>query len=55
MDGFKSVRALARHHPALLQTKLHEVCLALTEEVLYTFSSLCLCVEYCAHFPTCAC
>ncbi|XP_044027057.1 TOG array regulator of axonemal microtubules protein 2-like [Siniperca chuatsi] len=33
MDGLKSVRALARHHPELLQTKLHEVCLVLTEEV----------------------
>ncbi|XP_039641375.1 uncharacterized protein LOC120548937 [Perca fluviatilis] len=33
LDGLKSVRVLARHHPALLQTKLHEVCLVVAEEV----------------------
>ncbi|XP_034748655.1 TOG array regulator of axonemal microtubules protein 2-like [Etheostoma cragini] len=33
MKGLKSVRALARHHPEHLQTKLHEVCLVLTEAV----------------------
>ncbi|XP_059206309.1 uncharacterized protein LOC131985282 [Centropristis striata] len=33
MDGLKSVQALARHHSGLLQTKLHEVCLVLAEEV----------------------
>ncbi|XP_032363125.1 TOG array regulator of axonemal microtubules protein 2-like [Etheostoma spectabile] len=33
MDGLKSVRALARHHPEHLQPKLPEVCLVLTEAV----------------------
>ncbi|XP_028453007.1 proteoglycan 4 isoform X2 [Perca flavescens] len=33
LDGLKSVRALARHHPEVLQTNLHEVCLLLTEAV----------------------
>ncbi|KAA8580051.1 hypothetical protein FQN60_005586, partial [Etheostoma spectabile] len=33
LDGLKLVRTLAQHHPALLQTKLHEVCLVLAEEV----------------------
>ncbi|XP_028422434.1 TOG array regulator of axonemal microtubules protein 1-like [Perca flavescens] len=33
LDGLKSVRALARHHPALLKTKLHEICLVVAEEV----------------------
>ncbi|XP_075931470.1 TOG array regulator of axonemal microtubules protein 1-like [Anarhichas minor] len=33
LDGLKSVRALARHHPALLQSKLHEVCLILIKVV----------------------
>ncbi|XP_068432264.1 uncharacterized protein [Clinocottus analis] len=33
LDGLKSVQALARNHPALLQTKLHEVCLILIKGV----------------------
>ncbi|XP_034734911.1 uncharacterized protein LOC117949031 [Etheostoma cragini] len=33
LDALKTVRALVQHHPALLQTKLHEVCLVLAEEV----------------------
>ncbi|XP_028454136.1 TOG array regulator of axonemal microtubules protein 1-like [Perca flavescens] len=33
LHGLKSVRVLARHHPEYLQTKLHEVCLVLTEAV----------------------
>ncbi|XP_044192173.1 uncharacterized protein LOC122970175 [Thunnus albacares] len=33
INGLKSIQALARHHPQLLQTKLHEVCLALIKEV----------------------
>ncbi|CAK6949696.1 uncharacterized protein LOC122970175 [Scomber scombrus] len=33
MEGLKSIQALARHHPQVLQTKLHDVCQALTEEV----------------------
>ncbi|XP_031177275.1 uncharacterized protein LOC116065776 [Sander lucioperca] len=33
LDGLKTVRALVQHHPALLKTKLHEVCLVLTEGV----------------------
>ncbi|XP_018530902.1 uncharacterized protein LOC108882726 [Lates calcarifer] len=33
MDGFKTVRTLARHHPELLKPKLHEICLILEEEV----------------------
>ncbi|XP_032378899.1 TOG array regulator of axonemal microtubules protein 1 [Etheostoma spectabile] len=33
LDALKMVRALVQHHPALLQTKLHEVCLVLAEEV----------------------
>ncbi|XP_059206166.1 TOG array regulator of axonemal microtubules protein 1-like [Centropristis striata] len=33
MKGLKTVRALARHHSALLQTKLHEICLVLEEQV----------------------
>lgn len=34
MEGLKTVRALARYHPELLQPKLHEICLILEEEVL---------------------
>ncbi|XP_031179199.1 uncharacterized protein LOC116067048 isoform X1 [Sander lucioperca] len=44
LDGLKSVQALARHHPEFLQTKLHEVCLVLTEVV----SNLCSAVSYAA-------
>ncbi|XP_070702987.1 uncharacterized protein [Pempheris klunzingeri] len=33
MDGLKSVRALAQQHQEVLLSKLHEVCLVLTEQV----------------------
>ncbi|KAA8578868.1 hypothetical protein FQN60_011482 [Etheostoma spectabile] len=33
MVQLKSVQTLAEHHPALLQTKLHEVGLVFAEEV----------------------
>ncbi|XP_026203890.1 TOG array regulator of axonemal microtubules protein 2-like [Anabas testudineus] len=33
VDGLKTVRALARHHPEILQTKLHELCIIISEEV----------------------
>ncbi|XP_044077544.1 uncharacterized protein LOC122887917 [Siniperca chuatsi] len=33
MDGLKTMQALAQHHAETLKTKLHEVCLALIEEV----------------------
>ncbi|XP_026203479.1 uncharacterized protein LOC113153835 [Anabas testudineus] len=33
VDGLKTVRALARHHPEILQTKLHELCIVISEEV----------------------
>lgn len=44
MSGLKTVQALARHHPELLQTKLHEICLVLAAEVLQTLSSPFLCL-----------
>ncbi|XP_018529340.1 uncharacterized protein LOC108881720 [Lates calcarifer] len=40
MEGLKTVRALARYHPELLQPKLHEICLILEEEVKNLRSSV---------------
>lgn len=40
MEALQILRALAQHHQGTLMTKLHEVCLALIEEVLKTLSSL---------------
>lgn len=36
----KLIQALAQHHSETLRPKLHDVCLILNEEVLYTLSSL---------------
>lgn len=47
IDGLKTIQALAQHHSQILKTKLHEVCLVLIEEVLYTLSSLFLCFHLC--------
>ncbi len=47
IEGLRTVQALARHHSETLKTKLHEVCLVLIEEVLYTLSSLFLCFRLC--------
>lgn len=40
INGLKTLQALARHHSETLKTRLHEVCLVLIQEVLYTLSSL---------------
>ncbi|XP_070773770.1 crescerin-like protein che-12 [Enoplosus armatus] len=33
IDGLKTMQALAQHHPEILKPRLHEVCLALIDEV----------------------
>lgn len=55
MDALETIQALAQHHSGTLKTKLHEVCLVLIEEVLYTLSSLYICfplsISCNTHFP----
>lgn len=40
IDGLRTIQALAQHHPEVLNAKLHEVCVVIIEEVLYTLSSV---------------
>lgn len=40
IDGLRTIQALAQHHPEVLKAKLHEVCVVIIEEVLYTLSSV---------------
>ncbi len=42
VQGLQIIRALAQHHPDTLMLKLYDVCVAVIEEVLKTFSSLSL-------------
>lgn len=53
VDALRSVRALAQHHPDTLTAKLHDVCVAVIEEVLKTFSTLSLCVSCCCRLSPC--
>ena len=39
VEGLRCVRVLAQHHQETLMDRLHEVCLAVAEEVPKTFSS----------------